>query len=64
MGSLVSIFTVGVNSNHSPGLYTPYKKPAPNFLRRRTTVDDTAQNKPNISHSLSHAGSDELIIDY
>jgi len=29
--SLVSIFTVGINSKHCPGLYTPYKKPTPKF---------------------------------
>jgi len=43
--------------SHSPCLYTAYKKPAPNFLGCRATVDGTARytNLISVTHSLSQA---------
>ena len=61
VGYLVCIFTIPLESiqSHSSGLYTPYKKPPPNFLRRRTQVDGTADNA-DISQ-LQAATADRLL---
>jgi len=47
--------------NHSPGLYTPYKKPLPNCLRRQTRLDGTADNA---DISQSQAASDDRLLSH
>ena len=43
-GSVVSIFTVGINSKSFLWPVHSVQEPSPNFLRRCTRVDDTAHN--------------------
>jgi len=49
--------------SHSPCLYAAYKKPAPNFLGRRATVDGTTWYMNLILVTHSQSGIDELTID-
>jgi len=43
-GSLVLIFAVGINSNSFPWPVHSVQETSSKFLRRRTTVDGTAQH--------------------
>jgi len=63
-GCLVSIFTVGINSKSSPGLYAAYQKGTyPNFRQSLTvTVDvllshDAKVNKPMWAWQLCDVAS-------
>ena len=47
-GYIVSIFTVGINSKSFPWPAYSVQETSPNFLRRRTRVDGTA-DRPNVN---------------
>jgi len=44
MGFLVAVFTVGINSKSFPSPVHSVQETFPNFLRRPTRVDNTADN--------------------
>jgi len=46
---------------HPPSLYIPYKKTSPNFLRRSTRVNGTADNADN---SQSQAANNDRLLSY
>jgi len=61
-GCLVSILPLESIQSHSTGLYIPYNsRNLPDFLRRRTRVDSTADNADN---SQSQAATDGRLLKH